>query len=82
MAHLCRETFGGRVANVLRGSVSLANNGGFIQMATDLNLKGSTVDASGFSGVELDVQCDSAVEEGESFNIQYVCEAHNKDADG
>ena len=35
---LSRETIGGRWANVLRGRVSMENNGGFIQMATDLSL--------------------------------------------
>lgn len=38
----------------LTGGVSLANNGGFIQMAFDLD-NGAVVDASGFRGVELEV---------------------------
>jgi len=47
-----------KVANVLRGKVSTANGGGFVQMATDLSLDPSTsvyVDASEYDGVELDV---------------------------
>ena len=48
---LTREEIDGKVANVLRGKVSLANNGGFVQMATDLALNPSSspfVDASNF----------------------------------
>jgi hypothetical protein len=44
-----REVVDGKLANVLRGSVSLENNGGFVQMATDLALDPSvsrTVDMS------------------------------------
>lgn len=70
MAHLCRETFAGRLSNVLRGDVSLANNGGFIQMATDLDPSHATVDASKFDGVELDVQCVSESGSEETFNVQ------------
>lgn len=68
-----REKIDGRPANILRGSVSLANNGGFIQMATDLIPGGpsskQTVDASSFAGVELDVK-QSGPEEVDSFNVQ------------
>jgi len=45
------DDIGGKTANVLRGKVSLANNGGFVQMATDLALNPSSspfVDASNF----------------------------------
>ena len=75
MGNLSRETFDGRIANVLRGKVSMANNGGFIQMATNLapgtsELSAKPVDASGFEGVELDVQSFSAEEGSENFNIQ------------
>jgi len=76
MGTLAREDdFCGRTANVMRGHVSLANNGGFIQMATDLNIdpQATSVDASSFDGVELDVTCTS--EDGapsERFNVQYV----------
>jgi hypothetical protein len=44
----------GREAIGLSGEVSLANNGGFIQMAFDL-AKGEALDASGFSGIEMEV---------------------------
>ena len=64
----------GRTANALRGKVSLQNNGGFVQMATDLALDPSvseTVDASEYDGIELDVLCRAeANEEKYSFNIQ------------
>lgn len=69
---LSRETIEGKVANVLRGSVSLENNGGFIQMATDLSLDPSVnlfVDASEFDGVELEVYC-QGTDLDEKFNVQ------------
>lgn len=69
---ISRETVEGHVANVLRGKVSLANNGGFVQMAANLALdpsKSETVDASEFDGIELDV-----IYKGEgdtsNFNVQ------------
>jgi len=75
MANLAREEFCGRTANVLRGAVSMANNGGFIQMATNLapdsgDMSSSTVDASKYEGLELDVQCITNEGESESFNVQ------------
>ena len=45
----------GRDAVQLVGDVSLANNGGFIQMAFDLN-DGAAFDASAWSGIALEVQ--------------------------
>lgn len=82
MANLAREEFDGRTSNVLRGKVSLANNGGFIQMATNLapassDLAMVPVDASKFQGVEIEVQnfgsgSSSDEEVRESFNVQYV----------
>jgi hypothetical protein len=47
----------GRPANVLTGHVSLANNGGFLQMVTDLSLDPvkNAVDASEYDGMELDI---------------------------
>jgi len=69
---LSRETIDGRASNVLRGNVSLENNGGFVQMATDLSLEPSVdlyVDASDYDGIELDVYCEEDVEE-EKFNVQ------------
>mmetsp|Transcript_32383 Transcript_32383/g.64443 ORF Transcript_32383/g.64443 Transcript_32383/m.64443 type:complete len:309 (+) Transcript_32383:263-1189(+) len=68
---LSRETVQGKNANVLRGEVSLENNGGFIQMATDLALDPGMdpfVDASEFDGVELEVYCEGADVE-EKFNV-------------
>ena len=81
---LLRETIQGKTCNVMRGTVSLFNNGGFIQMATDLSKDQSvsmTVDASGFDGVELDVfyrgdeECELDLdyqgdEQCENFNVQ------------
>ncbi len=45
----------GRDAVQLVGEVSLENNGGFIQMAFDLN-EGAAFDASSWSGITLEVQ--------------------------
>jgi hypothetical protein len=71
---LAREQFQGRTANVLRGSVSLENNGGFIQMATNLareEVESPAVDASAFDGVELEVLCQGDGEhDHETFNVQ------------
>lgn len=45
----------GRDATRLTGAVSLENNGGFVQMAFDLNEDGTVFDASGWAGLELEV---------------------------
>lgn len=77
---LSRETIGDKLANVLRGNVEcvvkseeclLEDNGGFIQMATDLSLDrvDMFVDVSDFDGVELEVYCDGDEAE-ENFNVQ------------
>ena len=60
----------GRTANVLHGKVSLYNNGGFVQMATDLSLDPfvGSVDASEYDGIELDVLCQGKDDTG-SFNV-------------
>jgi len=50
-----REAVAGRAAMRMRGDVSLENNGGFIQIALDLSPDGGAVDASAWSGIELDV---------------------------
>ncbi len=50
-----RETVGGRPAVRLEGEVSLANNGGFVQIALDLAPAGGAVDARAWAGIELDV---------------------------
>jgi hypothetical protein len=52
---LLTETCKGRVAARLRGTVSTDNNGGFLQMACDLDPSGRAYDASRWSGIELDV---------------------------
>jgi len=61
------------MANVLEGMVSLENNGGFIQMATDLALdpsRSTTVDASKYSGIELTVLHNNTPSlSPESFNV-------------
>lgn len=85
------EDIGGRKANVLRGNIecvvkseecSLDDNGGFIQMATDLSLDPSTdlfVDLSDYDGVELDVYCEGTNAE-DNFNVHLrtpICERQN-----
>ena len=45
----------GRQAIQLTGSVSLDNDGGFVQMAFNLNKDSSILDASRFTGIELDI---------------------------
>lgn len=80
---LSRETIGGRLANVLRGKVSMANNGGFIQMTTDLSSdlsKNIFVDASAYDGIEFDLYCEGMDVEGERFNVHLrtpACERQN-----
>lgn len=66
-----REKLEGKDCNLLTGRVSLFNNGGFIQMATELSLDPETrfVDASEYDGVELDLLCQGDAET-ETFNVQ------------
>ena len=45
----------GKVAIRLTGEVSLKNNGGFIQIAFDLENSGQTFDASFWTGIKLNV---------------------------
>lgn len=52
---MVRDVVLGRRAIRLRGDVRLDNNGGFLQMALDLSPTGGDIDASGWSGIELDV---------------------------
>jgi hypothetical protein len=52
---MAREAIAGRAAIRMRGDVSLENNGGFIQIALDLSPDVGSVDASAWSGIELDV---------------------------
>lgn len=68
---LLRETVDGRKCNVMKGKVSTYNNGGFIQMATDLSKDPAislTVDASAWDGVEIDVYYQGKQEQ-ENFNV-------------
>lgn len=58
------ETVSGRPALRLTGRVSLANGGGFLQVARDLSPAGAPVDLSGFRGLELDV-----VGNGEAYGV-------------
>lgn len=60
---MTRETVAGRLALRMRGAVSLANNGGFVQVALDL-APGGAVDASGWTGIEID-----AFGNGEPYNL-------------
>ena len=52
---MTRESVSGRPALRMRGDVSLANDGGFIQVALDLTPSGDPVDASVWKGIEIDV---------------------------
>lgn len=52
---MSHESFHGRDATILRGDVSLDNNGGFIQIAFDLCADGVALDASDWDGLELEV---------------------------
>jgi hypothetical protein len=45
----------GRTATRLTGEVSLDNNGGFVQMAFDVTPDSATLDASAFTGIEINV---------------------------
>jgi hypothetical protein len=52
---LTRERVSGRMALRLRGDVSLENNGGFLQMALDLDPLGRAVECGRYSGLQMDV---------------------------
>ena len=52
---LSLEPVAGRMAIRLQGDVSLENNGGFIQMALDLDPMGGSVDCRGYEGLEIEV---------------------------
>lgn len=54
----------GRAALCLRGTVSLENNGGFLQIARDLEKDGEAVDASIWDGIQLDV-----IGNGQTYNL-------------
>ncbi len=55
-AQASHEQLAGNAALLLRGEVSLANNGGFVQVALDLSPDGGFVDVSQWSGVALTVR--------------------------
>ena len=50
---ITREIIGDDEVVRLTGAVSLENNGGFVQMAFDLASDGASIDASGWTGLEL-----------------------------
>jgi Complex I intermediate-associated protein 30 (CIA30) len=52
---MVRDAIAGRPAIRMRGDVSLENNGGFVQIVLDLSPDGGVVDASRWSGIELDI---------------------------
>lgn len=52
---IANQVVDGRGATRLTGEVSLENNGGFIQMASDLKRDGLSLDASDWVGMEIDV---------------------------
>ena len=54
-ATMARETIEGRAAIRLRGNVSLENNGGFVQISLNFRPDGGPIDASIWSGIEVDV---------------------------
>ena len=56
------ETIDGRTCIALRGQVSTDNNGGFIQIAHDL--EGALRNAEGYDGLKLDV-----LGNGETYNV-------------
>jgi hypothetical protein len=51
---IAEEIIDGRKATVLRGTVSLENNGGFIQMAFNVHEGSADVDVSSWDGIEID----------------------------
>ena len=48
----------------MQGAVSLANSGGFVQIALDLGDAGGPVDATSWAGIQLDV-----IGNGETYNL-------------
>ena len=67
---LRRETVAGRPALRMTGDVSLANNGGFVQMALDLAPPGEVFDARGWAGLALEVRGN-----GESYGLHLRSDA-------
>ncbi|WP_439561860.1 CIA30 family protein [Roseinatronobacter sp.] len=52
---MTREIVRDRPALRMRGQVSLENNGGFVQIALDLDPRGGTIDARTWAGIEMDI---------------------------
>ena len=52
---IANETLDGRKAIRMRGEVSTENNGGFLQITLDFDLKTDSFDASSFTGIKIDV---------------------------
>ena len=52
---MTREVVCDRPALRMQGEVSLENNGGFIQIALDLDPRGGMIDARAWAGIEMDV---------------------------
>ncbi len=59
-----REEIAGRLALRMQAEVSLEHNGGFVQIALDLARAGGPVDASRWTGIEIDV-----FGNGEPYNL-------------
>ena len=55
----------GRVAARLTGDVSLDNDGGFIQMASDIGSGGRAFDASAYAGIAIDL-----IGNGETYDLR------------
>ena len=62
--HMSRTVVHQRPAIRMQGTVSLENNGGFIQVALDLSPDGGAVDATGFTGIAIEV-----VGNGEDYGV-------------
>ncbi|MFO8127740.1 CIA30 family protein [Yoonia sp.] len=80
---MVREMYRGRMATVLRGGVSLDNNGGFVQIAFDLRHDGAGFDASDWDGIELEtcgngelydirLRTDQLTQPWESFRSDFI----------
>jgi len=70
-AQMSRRNVDGRSALCLNGTVSLENNGGFVQMTLDLSPNG-LLDASAFDGIRLVVRGD-----GSDYNVHLKTAATN-----
>ncbi len=64
------DTVAGHAGLRMRGQVSLANDGGFLQMALDMALGGGSVDASGWTAIAF-----AAIGAGEEYNVHLRTDA-------